>query len=748
MRNGRSIYVTALDFKNAFGSVSHEMILNCLKQKGFPDAFIKLIQNVYTGSTTRIHTCNFVSSDIDIKKGTKQGCPVSPLLFNLCLEPLFNAIYCTNRDDGYWIHSSKGDTSFNVLAYADDILLISETESGMSNLLRTCESFCDYSKMILAPTKSCSFAYTLKNNIRCDLSHSFTLNNVNVPYVGLDDSIRYLGVPIAVRKFSKLKSSSDYFIKFKDKAMKIFESDLLITQKIHALKTFIIPSLDFILSNGQLKIKHAEAMDRFVSTLINNSIHGNLPLAVKHGSWKDGGLSVPSIKEKLSTCSAKSLIKMLTNKDDHIRILAFSAIEGEKRIRHIQSEYDSQNQTFLDWKADANEHSGTNSIGQRARKAMSKLDLTLKESTGNDSSISNFDHINDNDLQSSLSSQRYTLELNDTSLDKSIKFDSCKKISLFLTTCRRDRWKLLMQKKSFHLHSMFSFNENPLSNSYLLRQHNPICDALFKFAIKSRTNLLGTPEVNELFNNLPHTYCPSCANQNKQSIQSLAHLLNGCISRFPQYTERHDKVQSILIEYVRKLPEVEEIFTNHTVQIPNIPDDLKLLRPDIVAWHASRPRCTILEVSVPYAGFNWGYDTLKKVYEHKKDKYMHLIEFIRSQGIVVNFHVVIVSSLGAVFKDSITDLNRLLLDRKACKILIKRLSAVTIWSSFKIWNTDRSTQIPPQDAIDDEDSPLDSEEGPVFECRGEYVLDLDDTLDESNEVNYVHEDTPLESDPG
>ena len=91
-----------------------------------------------------------------------------------------------------------------------------------------------------------------------------------------------------------------------------------------------------------------------------------------------------------------------------------------------------------------------------------------------------------------MSSQHYTLELKDTSLDKSIKFDSCKKISLFLTTYRRDRWKLLIQKKSFHLHSMFSFNENPLSKSYLLRQHNPICNALFKFANKNRTNLLGT----------------------------------------------------------------------------------------------------------------------------------------------------------------------------------------------------------------------------------------------------------------
>lgn len=109
-----------------------------------------------------------------------------------------------------------------------------------------------------------------------------------------------------------------------------------------------------------------------------------------------------------------------------------------------------------------------------------------------------------------------------------------------------------------------------------------------------------------------------------------------------------------------------------------MPYDLKLLRPDIFAWQANRSRGTILYVSVPYAEFNWGNDSLKKVQDYKKDKYSHLIEFIRSQGIAVNFYVIIVSSLGAVFKYSITDHNRFVPDRKSCKTLIKKLFAVAI----------------------------------------------------------------------
>lgn len=115
-----------------------------------------------------------MSEEIDIKKGTKQGCPVSPL---------FNAIFSVNPDDGYWVNSSRGETRFNILAYANGILLISEAEVIMPSMLRTCELFCSYSKMELAPSKSCSFTYILKNNLKCGLTRSFMVYNEPIPSV-------------------------------------------------------------------------------------------------------------------------------------------------------------------------------------------------------------------------------------------------------------------------------------------------------------------------------------------------------------------------------------------------------------------------------------------------------------------------------------------------------------------------------------------------------------------------------------
>lgn len=147
--------------------------------------------------------------------------------------------------------------------------------------------------------------------------------------MGLDDSIQNLGVPIAARKSGKIKTSCDIMLKTSEKLQKIFNSELLISQMIHAVKMFVIPSLDFIIVNGQLKIEDIEKLDSMIRSLINKKVGRNILLAVKHGSWNDGGLSIPSIRNMGEVGKVKSLIRMLSNKDPDIRTLAEASIESE-----------------------------------------------------------------------------------------------------------------------------------------------------------------------------------------------------------------------------------------------------------------------------------------------------------------------------------------------------------------------------------------------------------------------------------
>lgn len=193
------------------------------------------------------------------------------------MEPLFEAITRINKNDGYSITKDGIKSTFNILAHADDVLLISDNINNMHRLLNTCERFCEYSRMKLAPHKPISLGYLLIDRRRCGLSNSFSVNNEPIPVADLEDTVRYLGAPIAARKGVKLKFASKLIANFKSKIKKIIDSCLLIVQKLHAIKTFIIPTLDFAMLNGQLKCKDHDDLDHFVGNEINKLFGGSFP---------------------------------------------------------------------------------------------------------------------------------------------------------------------------------------------------------------------------------------------------------------------------------------------------------------------------------------------------------------------------------------------------------------------------------------------------------------------------------------
>jgi hypothetical protein len=66
--NKNSLYVAALDFKDAFGSVNHQLLNINLKNLGVPTRLRNLIMDSYKGSQVRIWNAGKASRSIDIKK--------------------------------------------------------------------------------------------------------------------------------------------------------------------------------------------------------------------------------------------------------------------------------------------------------------------------------------------------------------------------------------------------------------------------------------------------------------------------------------------------------------------------------------------------------------------------------------------------------------------------------------------------------------------------------------------------------
>jgi hypothetical protein len=84
----RQLYVFALDMKDPFGSVAHKLLDFNLKCMNLPDQLREMIIDSYKDANVNISSKGGDALDVAIKRGVKQGCPLSPLLFNSCIDPL------------------------------------------------------------------------------------------------------------------------------------------------------------------------------------------------------------------------------------------------------------------------------------------------------------------------------------------------------------------------------------------------------------------------------------------------------------------------------------------------------------------------------------------------------------------------------------------------------------------------------------------------------------------------------------
>ena len=88
----RSIIVTLLDLKNAFGEVHHNLIKSVLEYHHIPESLQLLIANLYTDFHSHIISDSFSTPVIPFNRGVLQGDCLSPLIFNLCFNTFIQFI--------------------------------------------------------------------------------------------------------------------------------------------------------------------------------------------------------------------------------------------------------------------------------------------------------------------------------------------------------------------------------------------------------------------------------------------------------------------------------------------------------------------------------------------------------------------------------------------------------------------------------------------------------------------------------
>lgn len=170
-----------LDAAKAFDSIEWSYLFSILKQMGFPPLFTNWIRLLYTDPLASIRIDGTTSDPILICRGTRQGCPLSPLLFAITLEPLSCIIRQRHKSEALQFAHRPVIISL----YADDMLLfVREPQTFLSPILREYIRFGYFSGLNINWSKSIIVLLTI----------STSPHTLEFPLTWSTEPVKYLGV--------------------------------------------------------------------------------------------------------------------------------------------------------------------------------------------------------------------------------------------------------------------------------------------------------------------------------------------------------------------------------------------------------------------------------------------------------------------------------------------------------------------------------------------------------------------------
>ena len=127
----KNIYFCFIDYTKAFDCVDHHKLRKILKEMRILDHLTCLLRNQYAGQEATVRTGHATTDWFQIGRGVRQGCILSPCLFNLYAEYIMRNAELEEAQAGIKI---AGGT-INNLRYANDTTLRAESEEILKSLL-------------------------------------------------------------------------------------------------------------------------------------------------------------------------------------------------------------------------------------------------------------------------------------------------------------------------------------------------------------------------------------------------------------------------------------------------------------------------------------------------------------------------------------------------------------------------------------------------------------------------------------
>ena len=168
MKDKNDMIISIIDAEKAFDKIQHPFMIKTLQKAGTERTYLHIIKAKYDKPTANITLNGEKLKAFPLKSGTRQGCPLSPLLFNIVLEVLATAIRAEKEIKGIQIGKEV-----KLSLFADDMILyIENPKDSTTKLLELINEYSKVAGYKNNTQKSLAFLYTDKQKTEREIKET------------------------------------------------------------------------------------------------------------------------------------------------------------------------------------------------------------------------------------------------------------------------------------------------------------------------------------------------------------------------------------------------------------------------------------------------------------------------------------------------------------------------------------------------------------------------------------------------
>ena len=297
--------ILLLDQAKAFDVVSWTLLHKILAHAGLSFSFRQWIHRLYEGPTSQIKINNHLTDPFDLHCGVRQGCPLSPILFCLCIESLAKALRADPHIQGIPLPGYPSPGRSLIDLYLDDIILYLLSQNDLIRAKSICQLYGLASNASLNISKC--------EGIAINQRPPAVIPDFAIPWLAKDHPFKFLGVSLTNSYPLKLETPWAQVVQKISATLKSAAWQFSLKGRVTFIKTYVMSQLYYLANALPMSLSHQNQIQKMLWKYVwKNARAGAIRQEILSLPCSLGGMGFPSVSISIKAIQMKWIARLLS----------------------------------------------------------------------------------------------------------------------------------------------------------------------------------------------------------------------------------------------------------------------------------------------------------------------------------------------------------------------------------------------------------------------------------------------------